>query len=75
MCVASPLKPHPLMNSGGTATLCDGVLSEDFNVYIASGADPALVAGAPIRIQAWSRDPADPYGDSLSDAITATICP
>jgi hypothetical protein len=64
-----------LRNSGGTAGQCNGVLSEDLNTYIASGADPALVAGATIWIQAWSRDPSDSFGDSLSDAIAATIAP
>jgi hypothetical protein len=28
-----------------------------------------------VWIQSWSRDPGDPFTDSLSDAVTATICP
>ena len=51
------------------------MLSEDLNAYIASGADPALVAGATVWLQAWSRDPSDPFGDSLSNALSALICP
>ena len=74
-CVRMPMKRHALLNSGGTAGTCTGVFAEDFNAYIASGKDPALVAGATIWIQNWSRDPGDPYGDSLSDAITGSICP
>jgi hypothetical protein len=75
LCVQAPFKRHPATSTGGTAGLCDGVLSEDINTYIASGADPALVAGATFWIQAWSRDPADPFGDSLSNALSAVICP
>ena len=75
LCVQSPLKRHPGKNTGGTGTQCNGVLSEDLNAYIASGADPALVAGATVWLQAWSRDPAAPVGDSLSNAISALICP
>jgi hypothetical protein len=75
LCVQVPLKRHALHDSGGTGTQCAGVLSEDFNAYIASGADPALVAGATVWLQAWSRDPGDQFGDSLSDAISATIWP
>jgi hypothetical protein len=75
LCLQPPLRRHSGRNSGGTPGLCDGVLSEDLNDYIASGVDPALVAGATIWLQAWSRDPAAPFGDSLSDGISSTICP
>ena len=71
----SPVRRHPVLNSGGTATLCDGVLSEDLNAYIASGADPALVAGATIWLQAWSRDPADPFGSGLTNGLMITVLP
>jgi hypothetical protein len=73
LCVSPPLMRHLPRNSGGTSGLCDGVLSEDFNAYIASGADPALVAGATVWLQAWSRDSGDPFGDSLSDAIELVV--
>jgi hypothetical protein len=75
LCLRAPLRRHAGRNSEGTAGTCDGVLSEDLNIYIASGADPALVAGATLWIQAWSRDPGDSFGDSLSDAITAIVSP
>lgn len=75
LCVRLPIKRHSVLNSGGTSGTCTGVFAEDFNAYIASGADPALVAGAQVWIQNWSRDPGDLYGDSLSDAIAVTICP
>ena len=75
LCLAGQLKRHPPTSSGGSSGSCSGVLSEDLNAYIASGADPALVAGTTIWLQAWSRDPAAPFGDSLSNAVEATICP
>jgi hypothetical protein len=75
LCVQAPLKRHPASSTGGTGLGCTGVLSEDLNDYIASGADPALVAGATVWLQAWSRDPADPFGDSLSNALRTLICP
>jgi hypothetical protein len=75
MCVSRPLVRHAVLNSGGTHGSCDGIYAEDFNAYIASRADPALVPGASVWIQNWSFDPGDPFGDGLSDALSATICP
>jgi hypothetical protein len=75
LCVSPPLLRHGLLNSGGTDGTCTGTFNEDFNAYIAAGTDPALVAGAQVWIQNWSRDPAAPFADGLSDAVTATICP
>ncbi|MCC6405877.1 MAG: hypothetical protein IT453_01835 [Planctomycetes bacterium] len=75
LCVASPLIRHTVQNSGGTPGQCDGVLSEDFNAYIAGVFDPLLGPGVQVWLQGWSRDPGDPFTDSLTDAVTATICP
>ena len=55
--------------------MCDGKLMEDLNAFIASGVDPDLIAGATVWLQAWSRDPAAPFGDGLSNGITAAIRP
>src|SRR4029453_7740422 len=46
LCLQAPTKRHIASSSGGTAGTCDGVLSEDLNVYIASGSDPALATGS-----------------------------
>ncbi len=75
LCCKAPLTRHALLNSGGAGAQCNGILSEDFDAYIASGADPALVAGATVELQCWSRDPNAPFTDSLSDAVSTTICP
>jgi hypothetical protein len=75
LCVSSPLRRHAAHTLGGTPGACDGLLSEDFNAYLASGADPALAAGTTVRIQSWSSDPGDPFGDSLSDALELIVSP
>lgn len=74
-CLKPPIKRHTPQTSGGTSGACDGVYSEDFNAYIASGADPKLVAGASVWLQTWSRDPTASFGDNLSDAVEAIVCP
>ncbi len=75
LCVGSPSKRHALHASGAGSTNCQGLFSESLNAYIASGADPALVAGATVNLQCWARDPAAPFTDSLSDAVSTVICP
>ena len=76
VCPQPPTLRTPSTSSGFGAGTCDGVYTIDFNAYIASGADPALVSGAPVQIQTWFRDPPDPVsGTGLSDALDFTICP
>ena len=78
MCVNPPTVRTPIQNSGGNATPpddCSGVFALDFNVRIASGVDPALVAGATVWSQFWSRDPVDPFTTNLSDALRFLIQP
>jgi hypothetical protein len=78
MCVAAPTVRTPIQNSNGNAAPpddCSGAFAIDFNVRIASGIDPALVAGATVWSQYWSRDPADPFTTNLSDALRFTIQP
>jgi hypothetical protein len=74
LCVLGGIKRTPVQNSGG-ATPCGGTFALDFNAWIASGADPALVSGATVYGQYWSRDPMDAFGTSLTNAIQFSICP
>ena len=79
LCVASPFKRTSGQVSGGNAgsgTDCSGAFAFDFTAYVAAGLDPALVAGAKVDAQYWSRDPADPtgFGSSLSDALEFVLC-
>jgi hypothetical protein len=77
LCVAAPVSRTGVQSSGGSATGndCSGVFSIDFNAWIASGADPALVAGQQVNGQYWSRDPQVASGTNLSDGIEFTIQP
>lgn len=72
LCVQSPVRRTALQNSGGAA-VCDGVLSVDMNARIQSGVDPQLVTGATVYCQFWYRDPSDPWGTGLSDALEFAI--
>jgi hypothetical protein len=75
LCAKAPLVRTGLQSSGGTAP-CGGTFQIDFNAHVASGKDPALVAGQEVWIQTWSRDPGftPPNNTSLSDALNFTIC-
>lgn len=75
LCLRAPLRRHAALGTGGAAGTCGGLLNEDLDAYVLSGVDPSLVAGATLWLQAWSRDGGDPFGDGLSDAVRATICP
>lgn len=77
LCVQSPLTRMPPIGTGGHPLPedCSGLATVDFNARIQSGIDPRLVVGARIWIQFWSRDPLDPFGTSLTDALTFRVCP
>jgi hypothetical protein len=76
LCAAIPLVRTTLQFSGG-APPCGGAFAMDFNAWIASGKDPALVAGQQVNAQYWSRDPGfpPPENTSLTDAVEFTIAP
>jgi hypothetical protein len=73
LCVAGQVRRTAGQNSGGSGP-CGGQFALDFNAYIATGADVALVPGVQFWGQYWSRDPQSPSGTSLTDAVTAVIC-
>jgi len=79
LCVGPQTTRSKLLKSGGSPPSqkdCSGVFSVNFNAYIASGANPALVAGQQVNAQFWSRDLGDPtgFGSSLTDALEFVIC-
>jgi len=76
-CVAAPTKRTPLQGSAGNPPPddCSGSYAYDFNARIQSGADPALIAGAVVYAQYWSRDPLAVAGTGLTDAVSFTIQP
>jgi len=75
LCVQAPTQRTAVQDSGGAAGSCSGSYSFEFNAWIAGGGDPALVAGAKVWSQYWSRDPASPSTTSLTDALEFTIAP
>ncbi len=79
LCLNAPLHRTIGMNAGGSSSGddCTGAYSFDFNAYIASGANPALLPGVTVDAQYWSRDPgfAAPNNIGLSQAVHFGIGP
>jgi hypothetical protein len=77
LCVASPVRRTPVVDSGGNAGPddCSGSYTFEFNALIQSGADPALAPGAIVYAQFWSRDPNASYTTNRSDALRFGIAP
>lgn len=75
--VQPPFTRTPFQLSGGNPPPddCSGTFDFEFNELVITGMDPKLVPGAKVYCQYWSRDPADPWTSSLSDAVSFTILP
>jgi hypothetical protein len=75
LCVAAPFLRLGLGNSGGSAAGndCSGAYALDFKALVQGGSDPTLTAGTTVFMQMWSRDPADPFGSSLSNGLRLKI--
>ncbi|MCK6446043.1 MAG: hypothetical protein L6Q99_06580 [Planctomycetes bacterium] len=77
LCVKGPIKRTNVLNSGGNPPPndCSGALTFDFNVLIASGSDPLLVAGQQVNAQWWFRDPgfSPPDNTGLSNGVEFVI--
>jgi hypothetical protein len=78
LCVKAPTQRMVSHGSGGTAGLCDGVLSQDWNAYQTTNptslGNPFLV-GDDVFVQAWYRDPPAPKTTNLSNAVALTMQP
>lgn len=76
LCVAPPLTRTAVLDTGGSlvGVDCSGSFVFDFNARIASGVDPALVAGAVVHAQWFTRDPGNAAGSfNSSDALRIAI--
>jgi len=78
LCVGGQIKRTPVQTSGGTppgSTDCTGTFSIDFNAFLQSGVNPLLqIVGQQVNAQYWSRDPQDPFGTSLTNAVQFGVC-
>lgn len=78
LCMAPPRLRTPVQSSGGSGTGsdCSGVYNIDFNAWISTGIDPALVPGARVIAQFWSRDPGftAPANVGLTAALEFDLC-
>jgi hypothetical protein len=78
LCVKAPTQRMGSQSSGGTANLCDGLLTEDFNTYLAthpSSLGQPFVGGETVWAQAWYRDPPSPKTTNLSDGLEFVMQP
>lgn len=78
LCVKAPTQRMSTHNSGGTSASCNGVLSEDWNGFLA--ANPValgqpFVGGETVWAQGWFRDPPAPKTTSLSGGLIFTVAP
>ena len=77
LCLNPPLKRAALVDTGGgPSPPCNGVPRYDFNAYIQSGKDPALVPGQQVWFQYWYREPSflPPNNVGLTAGLSAVIC-
>lgn len=71
LCLAAPIVRAGSRFSGSTGSACSGAFRFNFNTYVQTGVDPALVPGVVVFGQYWFRDPGDPagFGTGLTDAV------
>jgi hypothetical protein len=83
LCLASPIRRTPGRNSNGSHYLvvdCSGGWRIDMNAFAAGaiGGQPAAGLhrpGSSVHCQWWGRDPGDPFGSALTDALQYEIAP
>jgi hypothetical protein len=78
LCVKAPTQRMPVQNSGGTVGQCNGVLSIDWNTYVAGTAGALgtpFVGGEVVNAQSWFRDPPSPKTTNLSNGLEFSVTP
>jgi len=79
LCIAAPLRRAPVLATSFGSTNgsvdCTGYYRFPMNWWIGTGNDPALVPGARVCVQYFFRDPGDPFGTGLTDALGFFVNP
>jgi hypothetical protein len=79
LCLLPPVQRSLGLASGGSPSGhdCSGTFDADFNAWVATGKDPALVQGQDVWLQFWSRDPgfAPPANTGLTQGLTFVLGP
>lgn len=78
LCLAPPIQRTGTSNTGGTSGACDGVLSLDWNAFMATNVGALgqpRGAGQVFQAQAWYRDPSAVKTSNLSQALEFTLAP
>jgi hypothetical protein len=79
LCVKSPTQRMGAQDSLGTAGLCDGAYSQDWNTYRFNSSPTAVgqpfAAGNTVWAQAWFRDPPAVKTTNLSDGLEFVLQP
>ncbi|MBI5434789.1 MAG: hypothetical protein HZA52_18295 [Planctomycetes bacterium] len=74
LCIRAPFAKLGLLPSG-TSAACGGEFAFDFADWIDSGADPQLVPGEIVYLQAWVSDPSHTAHGTLTDALAFRLLP
>jgi len=78
LCVKPPTQRTAVHNTGGANGQCDGVLSIDWNAFMAANAGALgqpLSVGQHVYAQAWFRDPPAPKTTNLSGGLKFVVQP
>jgi hypothetical protein len=78
LCVKAPTQRTTVLDSGGAANSCNGVLALDWLSFLAANPGTLgapLAAGQVVNAQVWFRDPPSPKTTHLSDALEFILVP
>ena len=78
LCTKAPTQRSPIQNSGGSNGSCDGQITLDWNLFIATRPNALgnpFTGGESVWAQGWFRDPPSPKTTSLSNGLQFTVAP
>lgn len=77
LCISNPIFRLGPFNTGATGgPPCSGQMSVTLQMMMSHPTGgPQVFPGQMVHVQGWSRDPQDPFGTSLTDAVRFQVCP